>query len=169
MDIRSIQQILHDEFGAGVGIVEEGRTSTWIEVDSERVPDVCRFLRDQADLEFDALVNLTGCDYPDAGKIQVIYEFYSYLNDHELVVKTDTDRERPSVPTLTDVWPAANWLEREVYDLLGIDFPGHPDLRRLLLPDDWIGHPLRKDYSEQPEYHGIPTTRPNPLDIPGRE
>jgi len=66
------------------------------------------------------------------------------------------------------VWPAANWLEREVYDLLGVVFENHGDLRRILLPDDWIGHPLRKDYVEAPEYHGISTIRESMLDIPGR-
>jgi NADH-quinone oxidoreductase subunit C len=75
------------------------------------------------------------------------------------------DRNQPEVDTVSHIWPTANWLERECYDLLGVVFRGHPYLKRVLLPDDWVGWPLRKDYEEQPTYHGIPTTRPNPLEL----
>ncbi len=75
------------------------------------------------------------------------------------------DREDPTMPSIVNVWSAANWQERECYDLFGVLFEGHPDLRRLLLPDDFEGHPLRKDYEEKDEYHGIPTVRPNPIEL----
>ena len=71
----------------------------------------------------------------------------------------DVPRDDPRQPSIQDIWPAANWLERESFDLLGIVYEGHPDLRRIMLPEDWIGHPLRKDYEEQPDYHGVPTQR----------
>ena len=80
----------------------------------------------------------------------------------------NADRANPVVPTVESVWPAANWLEREAYDLLGVVFSGHSDLRRILLPDDWVGFPLRKDYVEAPEYHGISTVRESMLDMRGR-
>src|SRR5512142_960067 len=77
--------------------------------------------------------------------------------------KVEADRAAPSVPTVEGVWKTANWFEREIFDLFGVDFPGHPDLRRLMLPDDWVGHPLRKDYQEAGGYHGISNVRENPL------
>ena len=81
------------------------------------------------------------------------------------VLKVLLDRNKPEMDTVSTLWPTAEWLERECYDLLGVVFRGHRDLRRLLLPDDWVGYPLRKDYEEQPTYHGIPTIRPNPLEL----
>jgi NADH-quinone oxidoreductase subunit C len=72
-------------------------------------------------------------------------------------------REDPQVPTLENVWKSANWMEREIYDLLGVNFTGHSDMRRLLMPEDWIGHPLRKDFVEPQEYHGISTVRESPI------
>jgi NADH-quinone oxidoreductase subunit C len=76
----------------------------------------------------------------------------------EFAVRVETDRKAPSIPSVSSVWPAADWHEREAYDLMGIDFAGHPDQRRILCPDDWEGHPLRKDYDFPLEYHGIPAT-----------
>ncbi|MNG35626.1 NAD(P)H-quinone oxidoreductase subunit J [compost metagenome] len=74
------------------------------------------------------------------------YHLLSLPHKHEYCVKVKTDRDQPSIPSVTPVWATANWNEREVYDLLGIDFPGHPNLVRIMMPDDWVGHPLRKDY-----------------------
>jgi NADH-quinone oxidoreductase subunit C len=108
---------------------------------------------------------LTGTDYPDKKQIHVAIHLYSYARKHRIVFKMLLDRDAPKCPTLCDVWPVANWQERECFDLLGVTFEGHPDLRRILLPDDWVGHPLRKDFKEGNDYHGIPTTRPNPLDL----
>jgi NADH-quinone oxidoreductase subunit C len=79
------------------------------------------------------------------------------------VLKVETDREAPSIASVESVWKAATWLEREIYDLFGVNFTGHSDLRRILLPDDWVGYPLRKDYQEAGGYHGIGNERPDPL------
>jgi NADH-quinone oxidoreductase subunit C len=93
----------------------------------------------------------------------VVYHFYSLQQRHGIVLKVETDREQPRVASVAGVWQAATWLEREIYDLFGVTFTEHPDLRRILLPDDWVGHPLRKDYQEAGGYHGIENLRPNPL------
>lgn len=96
------------------------------------------------ELKLDFLRNLSGVDCET--HMEVVYHFISIHSKHEYVIKVKTDREEPSVPSVTPLWATANWNEREVYDLLGIDFPGHPDLRRIMMSDDWVGHPLRKDY-----------------------
>ncbi|HYD42324.1 MAG TPA: NADH-quinone oxidoreductase subunit C, partial [Anaeromyxobacter sp.] len=88
---------------------------------------------------------------------------FSYRHRHGIVLKVEADRAAPRVPSVEGVWRAANWFEREVYDLFGVEFAGHSDLRRILLPDDWVGHPLRKDYQEAGGYRDIGNTRENPL------
>jgi NADH-quinone oxidoreductase subunit C len=137
----------------------------WFQVAPGALAEVCRRLRDAPGLEFDSLECVTGVDYPDLGKIVVVYHLYSYARRHRVVLKAFLDRESPALPTLVGVFSAANWQERECFDLLGVRFEGHPDLRRLLLPEDWVGHPLRKDYEEQADYRGIPTARPNPIEL----
>jgi len=168
MDAAAIQQRMQQAFGAAVGPVEAGRLESWIEVDPDRIDAVGELLKSDSDLRFDCLSNLSGVDYPGKGFIQVVYNLFSYEHRHELTLKVNTKREQPVIKTVEHVWPAANWMEREVFDLLGVHFDGHTDLRRILLPDDWIGYPLRKDYVEAPEYHGISTIRESMLDIPGR-
>lgn len=95
-------------------------------------------------LQLDYLINLSGVDYES--HMEVVYHIESFQTGEQYCLKVRTDREAPSIASVTPVWSTANWPEREVYDLLGIEFPGHPDLRRILMPDDWVGHPLRKDY-----------------------
>jgi NADH-quinone oxidoreductase subunit C len=170
MDIDGIQKRLEDTFGAAVGPVTQGRVENWIEVDADKIDGVSEYLQSHPDLKFEVLTNLTGCDYPDKGHIQIIYSLVSYDSGAELTIKVNADREDPKVNTVMHIWAAADWLEREVFDLLGVDFIGHSDQRRILLPDDWIGNPLRKDYVEAPDYHGISTVRESllSLDIPGR-
>jgi NADH-quinone oxidoreductase subunit C len=126
---------------------------------------VAEFLKTDPRFSIDSLECLTGIDHPDRANIAVVYHLFSYALRHRIVMKVFLPREAPEVATLCRVWSVANWQERECYDLLGVVFTGHPDLRRILLPDDWEGHPLRKDYRERAEYHGIPTTRPNPLEL----
>jgi NADH-quinone oxidoreductase subunit C len=112
----------------------------------EKIAEVCQFLRDDPEAQFDFLTDLTGRHIPGAEKTyQTIYHLYSFPRNVRLRLKVDLTEEE-TVPSVVGVWSGADWMEREVYDLVGIRFEGHPDLRRLLLPQDWEGHPLRKEY-----------------------
>jgi len=113
-------------------------------IKNENWHDVAKFLKENDELSFDYLSNLHGVDYED--RMEVYYHFYSYKNRQNLAVKVKTDREQPTVASVMNIWSGANWNERETYDLLGIYFPGHGELRRIMLPEEWVGHPLRKDY-----------------------
>jgi NADH-quinone oxidoreductase subunit C len=108
--------------------------------------DVMRWLRDDPSARFDFLSDVTATDWPSRPeRFDVIYCLYSIPLHHRLRVKVRAGEQDP-VPSVTPVWPAANWLEREVWDMFGVRFEGHPDLRRILMPDEWQGHPQRKDY-----------------------
>ena len=146
MDIGEIQKKLAVSYDAAVGPVVEGAFDRHIEVDANAIDKVGEFLKNEAGTAFDCLSNLSGIDYPDKGHIQVVYDLYSYEHDHSLVLKVNADRNAPSVNTVEASWPAANWLEREVWDMYGIRFRGHPDLKRILMYEEFEGHPLRKDY-----------------------
>ncbi|SMO67160.1 NADH-quinone oxidoreductase subunit C [Melghirimyces algeriensis] len=134
----------------GDGVVEEAYINRpdhhrpTIAVSNTKWPEVSRLLLEEESLAFEYLENLSGVDYEE--HMEVLYHFVSLKHGHTLCIKVKTDREDPRIPSVTDVWPAANWHEREVYDLLGIRFQGHPELKRILMPEDWVGHPLRKDY-----------------------
>jgi NADH-quinone oxidoreductase subunit C len=146
----------------------------WIEVRPDGLPEIGRFLRDRRELAFDMLHCITGVDYfePDEKKaaqvdwqphLELIYHLSSTTQRHRLVLKVrlprwmdDQPGELPEVSSVSSVWSTAEWHEREVYDLMGVYFLGHPDPRRILCPEDWVGHPLRKDYEMPAEYHGIP-------------
>jgi NADH-quinone oxidoreductase subunit C len=123
---------------------------TTVFVSREEVPAIARALRDVPDLAFRLLAELTAVDYwPREPRYEVVYLLVSFAHRTRLRMKVRLAGEDAHVATVSDVWPAANWLEREVWDLMGIAFDGHPDPRRLLMPEDWIGHPLRKDYPVQ--------------------
>ncbi|MFQ5665842.1 MAG: NADH-quinone oxidoreductase subunit C [Candidatus Binatia bacterium] len=159
MDAAGIHQRLSARFEAGVSDCNLQAKDPYIMVAPAAIADVCRFLRDDPELFFDALSNQSGVDYKAKGCIEVVYHLYSYTHRHWIVLKVDVPRDEPVMPSVEGVWKAANWHEREIFDLLGVTFTGHPDLRRLLMPEDWIGHPLRKDFVEPEEYHGISTRR----------
>lgn len=129
---------------------KEFRGETTIIVDPADVPKVMRFLRDTAGLVYNFLSDISAVDYyPEynrPGRFGVSYHIYSMLYNRRLRVKTFVDEEDPKIPTITSVWEVANWLEREIFDMMGITFEGHPDLRRVLMPQDWYGHPHRRDY-----------------------
>jgi NADH-quinone oxidoreductase subunit C len=120
-----------------------------IYVPADRLVDTCRALRDTPSLGFDLLIEVTAVDYlPRAPRYEVVYHLVSIPNRLRLRLKVRVP-DGGSVPTIQIVWPAAGWPEREVWDMFGIFIDGHPDLRRLLMPEDWEGHPLRKDYPVQ--------------------
>jgi NADH-quinone oxidoreductase subunit C len=114
---------------------------------------------------FDFLQNLTAVDWIKQEKIELVYHLWSYARRVGCVVKIDLPRAQPEVASVATVWRAADWYEREQFDLLGVRFVGHPDLRRILMPEDWPGHPMRKDYVEAASYNGMPTTRANTLEL----
>ncbi len=112
-----------------------------------RLRDICEFLRRDPELQFDQLVDLTAVDhYPVAPRFEVVYHLRSLHLKHRLRLKAPLGGDHPRIESLIGLWPGADMLEREVFDLFGIHFDGHPNLRRLMMPDDWEGHPLRKDY-----------------------
>ncbi|MCC6551644.1 MAG: NADH-quinone oxidoreductase subunit C [Polyangiaceae bacterium] len=160
---KALQAKFGEEAAFDLHAVSEKARDAWFQIAPWQIEEIGLHLRDE--LGFDYLECITGVDYPDTQKIVVVYHVYSYDRKQRVVLKAFLDREDPAMPTVVNVWSAANWQERECFDLLGVLFEGHPDLRRLLMPDDWEGHPLRKDFEEKPEYHGIPTQRPNPIDL----
>ena len=119
---------------------------------------MAEYVRREPILAFDFLACLSGVDYVADNQLCAVYELYSTSHAHWFAVKVYADRQDPHIPSVMDLWPAADWHEREAFDLFGILFDGHSDLRRILLPEDWEGHPLRKDYAFPREYHGIPGT-----------
>jgi NADH-quinone oxidoreductase subunit C len=159
-----IQQRLAAKFADAIGPLSPPKKDPHFTIAPGKLLEVARFLKSDPDLAFDFLQDLTATDHPKDGVIKVVYHFYSYKHRHLFEAKVHADRANPELDSLEPVWKSANWMEREVYDLFGVQFRGHPDLRRVLLPDDWVGHPLRKDYSEAGGYQGISNVRDNPLD-----
>lgn len=164
MTVDEIHQRLVGEFGGVVGTMVAAKDPFCV-IQSERIVDVCRFLKSEPELSFDFLQDLSASDHPKELLLRVVYHLYSYEHRHMFVLKVELPRRAPRVSSVERVWKAANWLEREVFDLMGVYFDGHPDLRRVLLPDDWEGHPLRKDFMEHGGWHGISNVRDNPLDL----
>ena len=159
MDCKAIHEALEKQFGTKIREFKGDVPEPYWTIAGDSIVEVCRFLRDEPSLKFEVLSDLTALDWPKEEKIQVVYHLYSYYYKQQAVLKVDLPRDHPSVPTVEGVWKVANWFEREVFDLFGVVFDGHSDLRRIMLPEDWTGHPLRKDYVEQEEYDGISTER----------
>ena len=152
MDGSAILARLRGRLGARVLDTHEHHGDHTAVVAPESIVDALRFCRDEPDLGFDMLMDLTAVDYlkypgrEDGPRFDVVYHLYSVTHNHRVRLKVPVEQDAPSVPTATALWPIANWLEREVWDMYGIRFDGHPDLRRLLLYEEFVGHPLRKDY-----------------------
>lgn len=162
MILADIRSLLTDKFGEDAVTGEE---TTGLQpallIDPDRITQVCLELRDNPKTYFDFLSCLSGVDYGvEAGRFGVVYHLASIPYQTQLTLKISREHDRegdelPSFPSITKVYHAADWHEREAYDMTGIFFEGHPDLRRILLPDDWEGFPLRKDYKTAEYYKGI--------------
>lgn len=143
---------LSERLGAGVLETHAHRGDHTAVVTREAIVDALTYCRDDAALRFDVLMDLTAVDYlkfpgrEDGPRFDVVYHLYSIPHNHRLRLRVPVEQDDPVVPTATPLWPIANWLEREVWDMFGIRFAGHPDLRRLLMYEEFVGHPLRKDY-----------------------
>lgn len=162
MSFADIKALLVDKFGADIIIGEEtGGLQSALLIAPDAIADVCLELRNNPKTYFDFLSCLTGVDYGvEDGRFGVVYHLTSMPYQLQLVLKVSMQNDRnednlPSFPSISSVYRTADWHEREAYDLVGIFFEGHPDLRRILLPDDWEGHPLRKDYQTAEYYKGI--------------
>lgn len=121
----------------------------FVEVKRDRIRDLLRTLRDDPELRFDLLQDVCGVDYLNQGRpgrFCVVYNLYSFTTRTQFRVKAFVPEDDPTIDSVADLWPAAGWAERETFDLYGIEFRNHPDLRRILMPFDYEGHPLRKDY-----------------------
>jgi NADH-quinone oxidoreductase subunit C len=162
LTIENIAQFIQEKFGEKV--IKELNIKAiqpFIVIETSLLADIGLFLRDDERIFMDMLSCVTGVDNGvEARTMEVIYHLYSIPYNFRLTLKVILERVSlndgmPEVPSLCHVWKSANWMERETYDMFGIQFVGHPDLRRILLPNDWVGYPLRKDYKPQEEYHGI--------------
>jgi len=157
----AVYERIKAQLPAAVLEVVEKAIDPFAVIDPAAIVDVGRFLRDDPETAMDCLSNESGVDYKD--RIEVVYHLFSYRHRHGAVLKVKLPRDNPAVATMETVWKSANWMEREIFDLVGVTFEGHSDLRRLLMPEDWPGHPLRKDFVEPLEYHGISTVRESPI------
>lgn len=147
MEDSSINNILEEiklHFGRSIDMVEKDAFPV-IRAETSDLLDIMRYLKEKSG--FNYLANLTAVDYRE--EFEVVYHLYNIPDDKKMVVKTRIPRDKPELPSIVAIWPAADWQEREVFDLLGIGFIGHPHLERILLPDDFEGYPLRKDFRQE--------------------
>ena len=157
MNLEEIYQVLKEKFGDVVLALDTELSGDHsIHISPTAIADVCIFLEETDTLAFDSLMCLSGVDLSAKDEeFAVVYHLYSMLHRHKVVLKTPLPKSNPQLPSVSHIWKTADWHEREAYDLYGILFEGHTDLRRLLLPDDWEGYPLRKDYQEPDFYRGM--------------
>jgi NADH-quinone oxidoreductase subunit C len=144
MHVADLAERLRERFPDAI----EARGEVGVVVARDDLHRALGYLREEDDLSFDFLDDLTASDWPDREpRFWLAYELYSMRHRHRLRVKVGLSGEDARVPSIVSLQPTADWFEREAYDFYGIEFEGHPDLRRIIMPDDWEGHPLRKDYS----------------------
>ena len=157
MNPEEIYQILFDKFGETILDYDtELAGDSCIQIAPEAIAVVCQYLAETDALKFDSLMCLSGVDLDvKEEELFVVYHLYAMQQRHSVVLKTSVPKNDAHLPTVSHIWKTADWHEREAYDLYGILFEGHTDLRRILLPDDWEGYPLRKDYQEPDFYRGM--------------
>ncbi len=166
MDSHALLDALKTRFGDAVIHADVEALDPWFEILVDRFHEVCLALRDDPEWQMNYLHCISGVDYLEEGdespRMEVWYHLSSMTKRHRLVLRVRLSRwkdgqpgQLPQVPTVSDIWRTAEWHEREVFDLSGVEFTDHPDPRRLLCPEDWEGHPLRKDYEPPEQYHGI--------------
>ncbi len=159
MTIQEIFESLKNKFPDAESILEEIHPDPIIRIKATALVDTCKELKENADLAFNCLMCLSGVETKE--ELQVVYHLYSMKYGIKVTLRVGGSLEVEFiVPTVSEIWPTADWHEREAYDLYGIKFDNHQDLRRILLPDDWEGHPLRKDYVAQKVWHGITLENP---------
>ena len=147
---------LLDTKASGKASVIEGKTV--ISVSPENWSEISSLLKNESKLNFDYLMCISAYDKGDNKVYGVAYNFYSTVNNHYLEVRVEAE-DGTSIPSVVELWKTADWHEREAYDMMGLKFEGHPDLKRILLSEDWEGYPLRKDYKEPDYYHGVPVPK----------
>ena len=151
MSAKALERLTR-RFGDRVVSTHDFRGDETAVVDRAAVRDVVNWLRDEPDLAFNMLTDLTAVDWLEQGKtprFEVVYHLYSVERGHRLRIKTPVPEEEPVVETITDLYKIADWMEREIWDMYGIRFRGHPNLKRILLYEEFVGHPLRKDYPKE--------------------
>lgn len=155
MTPEQIHEKLQQKFGEAILEFNGGILEPFIQIAPDQILTVARFLKSDPELKFESLMCLSGLDYGAESDLCVVYSLHSIEKKHKITLRVDLPRDAARLPSVESVWRTADWHEREAFDLLGIEFTGHPDLRRILCPDDWEGYPLRKDYIVQEFYHGI--------------
>lgn len=175
MSPEAICTLLKERFGGAITGAEVDAPRPYVVVEAAKWPEVATYLRDEPKLRFDFLRCITALDLLAEDKLACVYDLMSVGNvsatevmtvPHELAVRVVTERANPRILSVAGIWPAADWHEREAYDMMGIVFENHPRLERILCPEDWEGYPLRKDYEFPVEYHGIPGTTEHELPSP---
>lgn len=145
-----IHNRIKEKFSDAVLAAHDFRGDETVVLKRESLLEIVRFLKENPETDFNVLMDLSAVDYLCFGETQprfeVVYHLYSLSKNHRLRIKVPLEDKDPTVPTLTGIWPAADWYEREVWDMFGIRFTGHPNLKRILMYEEFVGHPLRKDY-----------------------
>jgi len=149
-----IKNLITSEFPQSI-VENELLRDNQIELLGGKWLDIANYLRTEPKLNFDQLECITGVDLGEDQALQSRYNFHSMEHRHKIEIIISLDRQKPKLASVEKIWRLADWFEREAYDMYGIIYEGHRDLRRILLPDDWVGWPLRKNYETPETYHGI--------------